>query len=271
MMTMVLLKRIRFRYLLLPGMLVFALAAVNEAQAAPAYRASGTFTDGTGAITPPYPASMVANDVCLLAVESENQAISLTTANGFVEVPTWSPQFAGTADTNPASRLALFWKRTVGGDAAPVVADSGDHTTGQIHCFSGVTTSGDPWDIGAGGNDGGANDTTGTIPGATTTVDDTLVVLITTTSRNFTSTTECSAWTNADLTSLTEWTDNTNTAGLGGGHCMATGIKGSAGAYTTTTVTLANTSYKGAISLALKPPPGYSREREWGYQREVYP
>ncbi len=196
---------------------------------------------------------MVANDVCLLAVESENEAISLTTANGFVQVPTWSPQFAGTAATNPGSRLALFWKRTVGGDAAPVVADSGNHTTGQIHCFSGVTTIGNPWDTGAGGNDGGANDTTGTIPGSTTTVNDTLVVLITSTSFNGTSTAQCSGWTNADLTSLTERTDNTNTINLGGGHCLATGAKASAGSYTTTTVTLAQTTYKGAISLALKP------------------
>ncbi|MDO9372200.1 MAG: hypothetical protein Q7U07_06380 [Gammaproteobacteria bacterium] len=247
------LKRPRFWSFLLLGMLVFALAEVNEVQAAPAYRASGTFTAGVGTITPPYPASMAANDVCLLAVESENQAISLTTANGFAEVPTWSPQFAGTAATNPASRLALFWKRTVGGDTAPLVADSGDHTTGQIHCFLDVTTSGNPWDTGAGGNDGAANDTTGAIPGSTTTVAETLVALITSTSFNGTSTAQCSFGANADLTSLTERTDNTNTAGLGGGHCMATGVKASASAYANTTVTLANTSFKGAISLALKP------------------
>ncbi|MBI5742653.1 MAG: fibronectin type III domain-containing protein [Candidatus Niyogibacteria bacterium] len=226
----------------------------NSAQAAvPAYRASGTFTNGAGAITPPYPASMAANDICLLAVTSENQAISLTTANGFAEVPTWSPQFAGTAATDPASRLAVYWKRTVGGDSAPVVANSGDNNEGQIHCFSGVATSGNPWDTGAGGNDGGANDTTGTIPGAVTTVPDTLVALITSTSFNGTSVAECSGWTNADLTSLTERTDNSNTRNLGGGHCLATGVKSVAGSYTTTAVTMANTTYKGAISLALKP------------------
>src|SRR3989338_4360127 len=130
--------------------------------ALPGYRSSGTFTAGTGAITPPYPVDMAANDVCLLAVSSENQAITLTTANGFVEVPTWSPQGAGTAATDPASMLALYWKRTVGGDSAPVVADSINNTEGQIHCFTGVITSGNPWDTGAGGNDSAANDTTGT-------------------------------------------------------------------------------------------------------------
>lgn len=220
----------------------------------PAYRASGTFTSGTGAITPPYPATMAANDVCLLAVTSENEAISLTTANGFVQVPTWSPQSAGTAATDPGSRLALFWKRTVGGDSAPVVADSLNNTEGVIHCFSGVTTSGNPWDTGAGGNDSAANDTTGTIPGSTTTVDNTLVVLVTSTSNNATSTTNFSGWTNANLANITERQDNSNTAGLGGGSGMATGEKATAGSYTTTTVTLAATSFKGAISLALKPP-----------------
>lgn len=254
------LSRVRRHWLSrLPSVLVamaaFLLPQGDAHAVEPAYRASGAFTAGTGAITPPYPAGMVANDVCLLAVESENQAIALTTANGFVQVPAWSPQSAGTAAVDPASRLALYWKRTLGGDAAPVVADSGNHTTAQIHCFSGVVTSGDPWDAGAGGNDGGANDATGTVPGATTTSPETLVVLIASDSRNANSTANCSAWTNADLTSLTERTDNTNTAGLGGGHCMATGVKATAGTYATTTVALATTSYKGAISLALKPMP----------------
>ncbi len=218
----------------------------------PSYVASGTFTASTGAITPPYPTGTVAGEVCLLVVTSENEAISLTTANGFAEVP-WSPQYAGTAATNPASRLAVYWKRTVGGDAAPVVADSGNNTEGQIHCFSGVTPSGNPWDVGAGGNDGAANTTAGKIPGTTTTVKGDLVVLINSTSFNGTSYAQFSAWTNTNLTNLTERADNSNTAGLGGGHGMATGVMASVGAYGTTTVTLANTSYQGAMSIALKP------------------
>ena len=228
---------------------------INKALAAPpipSYRSSGTFTAGTGTITPPYPTNMAANDICLLVAESENQAISLSVAQGFVEV-TNSPQSAGTAATNPANRIAVFWKKTVGGDTAPTVADSGDHTTGLIHCFFNVTTSGNPWDITAGGNDSAANDTTGVIPGATTATANTLVVLIQGSSRNGTGSTECSAFSNADLTTLTERTDNTHTAGLGGGHCMATGEKATASAYGDTTVTLANTTYKGAMSIALKP------------------
>jgi hypothetical protein len=229
---------------------------IEEAQAAspiPTYVGSGTFTIGTGAITPPFPSGTQANDVCLLVAESENQAISLSSAQGFAELPS-SPQYAGTAATSPANRIAVFWKRLVGGDTAPTVADSGDHTSGQIHCFRGVTGVGNPWDVTVGGNDGGANDTSGVIPGSTTTVANTLVVLIQGTSYDGNSTAQCSGWTNASLANLTERTDNTKNTGLGGGHCMATGEKATAGAYSDTTVTLANTTYKGAISVALKPP-----------------
>jgi len=225
--------------------------------AIPPFKAAGTFTAGTGAITPPYPAAPndpVAGDIALLVCESENQAISLSSAQGFVELGAQANKAAGTAATDPASRLAVYWKRCVGGDTAPTVADSGNHTTGQIYLYSGCIATGNPWDVYAEGNDGGANDTTGVIPGATTTVADCLIVLICSSSYNGTSTTEFSAWTNTNLTNILERGDNTNTAGLGGGHGLATGEKASAGAYGDTTVTLAHTSYKGAMSIALKPP-----------------
>jgi hypothetical protein len=225
--------------------------------ALPTFKAAGTFTAGTGAITPPYPASPnnpVAGDIALLVCESENEAISLSSAQGFVELGAQANKAAGTAASDPASRLAVYWKRCVGADTAPTVADSGNHTTGQIYLFTGCIASGNPWDVYAEGNDSGANDTTGIIPGATTTVANCLIVLISTSSYNGNSTTEFSAWTNANLANIVERGDNTNTAGLGGGHGLATGEKASAGAYGDTTVTLAHTSYKGAMSIALKPP-----------------
>lgn len=219
--------------------------------ALPTYFGSGAFTVGAAAITPPFPVDTLENDIALLVCESENEAISLSAAQGFVEV-TNSPQFAGTAATNPANRIAVFWKRLAGGDTAPTMADSGNHNTAQIHVFRGVKTAGDPWNITAGGNDGGVNDTSGAVPGATTTVADCLVVLISGSSFNGTSTAQFSGWTNADLANILERTDNTNTSGLGGGHGMATGEKAAAGAYGDTTVTLANTSFKGAMSIALE-------------------
>jgi hypothetical protein len=224
--------------------------------ALPTYVGSGTFTTGTGNITPPFHASTAADDIVLLVVETENQDISpLSAAQGFVEVPS-SPQFAGTQDTNPANRIAVYGKRitTAGGGTAPSTGDPVNHVTGQLHTFRGCITTGDPWDVTAGGNDGGVNDTTGVIPGGTTTVADCLIVLICGSSFNGTSTTQFDNWTNADLANVTERADNTNTVGVGGGHGMATGEKATAGAFGDTTVTLANTSFKGAIMVALKPP-----------------
>jgi len=238
------------------------LIGCGSGWAAATFKAAGTFTTGSSAITPPYPGAPndpVANDIAILVVESENQAISLTTANGFVELGAQANKAAGTAAVNPASRLAVYWKRCAGGDTAPVVAAPGNHATARIYLFSGCITSGDPWNVYAEGNDGAADDLTGVIPGATTTVADCLVFVISTSSYNATSTAQFASWTNGDLGSLTERGDNTHTIGLGGGHGSATGTKASAGAYGNTTVTLAQTSYKGAMSIALIPAPPPAR------------
>lgn len=223
----------------------------------PAYVGSGALAAGTGPTTPAFHASTDVDDIALLVVETENQDISpLSDAQGFTEIPN-SPQFAGTLNTDPANRIAVYWKRitTTGGGTAPTTGDPTNHVTAALHTFRGCIATGDPWDpTPVGGNDGGANDTTGVIPGATTTVADCLVVLICGSSRNANATTTFSAWTNADLANLTERFDATSTLGVGGGHGMATGEKASAGAFGDTTVTLAVSSFKGAFSIALKPP-----------------
>jgi len=232
--------------------------------ALPTYVGSTVIQTSTVDLTPNTTGlTIAADDVLLLACESENQAIVLGTANGWAEV-TNSPQSAGTAGVDPASRLAVFWKRAT--DAAPTmptITDPGNHVTAAVHQFAGCITSGNPWDVTAGGNDGGVDDTSGVIPGATTTVIDCLVVAICTSSVNATSTTHFSAWTNADLGSLTERFDSINTVGFGGGHGMATGTKAGIGAYADTTVTLGGTSFKGAMSIALKPPVA-GGATEWG-------
>lgn len=223
--------------------------------ALPTYKAAGTYTYATGAITPPYPtggSAPVLNDIALLIVESENQAISLSVAQGFVELGLQANKAAGTGGTDPASRLAVYWKRCVGSDVAPTVAATADHLTGQILLFSGCKTSGNPWNIYAEGNDGGANDTTGVIPGATTTVANCLIVLISSTSYNGSSTTEFTVMVNANLANIVERIDNCRTTGLGGGFGVDTGEKAAAGAYVNSTTTLSHTSYKGATSIALE-------------------
>ena len=222
--------------------------------AQPTFVAAGTVASGTGAITPALPAGLQTNDILLLFLETANQAISISNQNG----GTWtqvtnSPQGTGTAGGSSATRLTVFWSRYNGTQGAPTTSDSGNHQLGRMIAIRGATTSGDPWDVTAGGVES-TSDTSGSIPGATTTVANTLVVAaIATSLPDSNGTADFSAWTNANLSSLTERTDNTVTAGNGGGLGIATGGKATAGAYGSTAVTCASSATKGMMSIALKP------------------
>jgi PKD repeat protein len=220
----------------------------------PTFVAAGTVKSGTGAIAPALPAGIATNDILLLFVETANQASSISNQNGgtWAEV-TGSPQYTGTAGGTAATRLTAFWSRYNGTQGAPTVSDSGNHQIGRIVALRGATTSGNPWDVTAGGVEATA-DTSGAIPGATTTVDKCLVVAaIATALPDATGTANFSAWANANLTSVTERTDNTANAGNGGGLAIATGEKATAGAYGSTAVTCATATTKAMLSLAIKP------------------
>jgi hypothetical protein len=118
-----------------------------------------------------------------------------------------------------------------------------------------VKTSGNPWDdTPTSGNDSNANDTTAVIPGYTSTTNGQLIVLIQGTSNNATATTNCGAVTNADLASLTERFDSSNTLGLGSGHCIITGEKATAGSIASSTLTMSATTFKAAFAIGLASP-----------------
>lgn len=217
---------------------------------------SGTIVGSTGTCTPQTTGvTWQDNDLLIVVSQSENQAISLDTANGFVEVGTQASQAGGTGGSSPATRLAVWYKIANGGgaDSMPVLADSGDHTSCQLLVFRGIDTS-SPFDVTASGNDGGTNDTDANVPGGTTTGADRLVVAITAPSNNANNTSNCSGETNASLANLTEIYDSTSTSGLGGGICAWTGEKASAGTVSATTATISVSTYEGSLMLALKPP-----------------
>ena len=220
----------------------------------PTFVAAGAVTSNTTAITPALPAGIATGDILLLFLETSNQAISISNQNG----GTWtqvtnSPQGTGTAAGTTGARLTAFWSRYNGTQGAPTTSDSGDHQLGRMIAIRGAVASGNPWDVTAGGVEA-VSDTSGSIPGATTTVTNTLVVTaIATSLPDLSSTTRFSAWTNANLTSVTERTDNSVTAGNGGGLGVATGVRAATGAYGNTAVTLATSAYKGMMSIAIKP------------------
>lgn len=266
MMTMVFLKRIRFRYLLLPGMLVFALAEVSEVQAAPAFQAAGTAVGGRGNVSPAWPAHAI-DDVALLFVESAGgEAATLSVPAGFAEVLN-SPQATGTGTAG--TRITVFWARATSTSmATPTVLDPGDHAYAQIITYRGVVNTGDPWDVTGGGVKATAS-TSVTVTGVTTTVADTLIVQAVARD-NDNAAAAFSAQTNANLTNITEQSDAGTNQGGGGGFAVWDGVKATAGATGDTTATVTS-SINAFLTIALKPPAGYLREREWGYQREVYP
>ena len=227
--------------------------SVSAGSSTPTFVAAGAVASNAAAITPALPAGIVTNDILLLFLETANQAISISNQNG----GTWtavasSPQGTGTAGGTAATRLTVFWSRYNGAQGAPTTSDSGNHQVGRIIAVRGCATSGSPWDVTAGGVEATV-DTSGSIPGATTTVANTLVVAaIATALPDASGTANFSAWANTNLTSVTERTDNTVTAGNGGGMAIATGAKAAAGACGNTTVTCGTSAVKGMLSLALK-------------------
>jgi hypothetical protein len=134
--------------------------------------------------------------------------------------------------------------------ASPVVTDPGDHVYGQILTFRGVTGTGNPWDVTAGGVKATASTTT-TFGTVTTTAGNELIVLAASRD-NSSAGAAWSAWTNANLSSLTERSDAGTTSGNGGGIGVATGIEATAGAIGSSTATVTS-SVDGHMTIALKP------------------
>ena len=220
----------------------------------PSFVAAGAIASNAAAITPALPAGINTNDILLLFLETANQAISIANQNG----GTWtqvtnSPQGTGTAGGTTASRLTIYWSRYNGTQGAPTTSDSGNHQIGRMIAIRGAATSGNPWDVTAGGVES-TSDSSGSIPGATTTVGNTLIVAAVVASLpDAIGTTNFSNWTNANLTNLTEQIDNTHDAGNGGALGIITGVKASAGAYGNTTVTHGVSAIKGMLSIAIQP------------------
>lgn len=203
-----------------------------------------------GSPTPTQPAHQ-SGDIQILAIAGIGaNSITLTDAQGFTEV-TGSPFRDSGSSLN--ARLHVFWRRcTSSSMTAPTIGDpaSDDAKMALIFTIRGAVASGDPVDVIAG--DGATTSTSVTIPGATTTGANRLIVNILAHEVDA-ATPQASGWANADLTELTEQFDVSYTTGSGIGLAIATGVKATAGAYGSTTATLATTSTQARVSIAIKP------------------
>src|SRR5438552_8480929 len=234
------------------AMIAVTLAFAHQASAAPpTYQAAGTVQSGTGTLTVAWPAHAI-NDIGLLIIETQNEAVTLGTNAANWTTVTNSPQ--GTGTTSTGTKLTVFWSRATSTSMGAVgVNDSGDHQIAQIITFRGVVATGHPWDVTAG--DVTPSTTTAvSIPGATTTVQDTLVVAIVSNGSDINAAQIPGSFTNSDLSSVTKQQDNQTTASGGGGFTVATGSKALAGAYGPTSATLGFSSLQGRMSIALRPP-----------------
>lgn len=210
----------------------------------PTFQAAGVFADGTGDISPEWPAHQAA-DIGLLFVVTLNEAVATpadwnAVANG--------NQGVGVAAGTSATRLQVFWRRAASAaETAALVLDGGARQGGVILTFRGCAPSGDPINASAGDASADANTTPVSIPGATTTVANCLVVAAC--SKHKSAGTQ-SGEANASLTSLTERFDfGASTEFV----AVVTGIKAAAGLYSATTATLASSSRQAHVSLALLP------------------
>src|SRR2546422_1778612 len=237
------------------AMIAATLAFAHQASAAPpTYQAAGTIQSSTSTtLSVPWPAHAI-NDIGLLIIETQNEAVTLGTNVANWTQVTNSPQGTGTTN-NTGTRLTVYWSRATSTSMGAVgVNDSGDHQIAQIITFRGVVATGNqPWDVTAG--DTTPSTTTAVlIPGATTTVQDTLVVAIVSNGSDLSAAQVPGSFTNSDLSSVTKRQDNNTTASGGGGFTVATGSKALAGAYRPTSGTLGLSAPPGRMSIALRPP-----------------
>jgi len=239
--------------LLLVTFFAFCMTQFSDVRAQAGFQAAGAQQSGTGAVTVPWPAHQ-AGDIAFLFVESRQaEAVTLSTPAGFAAVAN-SPQFTASdaVAPNTGTRLTVFWARaTSAAMASPTVADPGDHVYARILTYRRAISSGTPWDVTGGGAESGANNTTLSVTGVTTTVANTRVIQAA--SRNNDSAAAAfSGQTNAGLTGIAERSDAGTTSGDGGGIGVWDGLRAVAGTIGATTVTVTS-SVNAFLTIALRP------------------
>lgn len=213
----------------------------------PKVRGVGASVAGTGGVTPPLPTGVQKDDILIMYLETENQAVTAPTG--------WAQVHAPSITTGTPTRLTVLWKRAVAGETAPNVADPGDHVIARIIAVSGCIKTGNPWNVTGQGTEE-TSDTSVEFTSVTTTVDQCLVLQAISTGVDVSSTAHASAWANSKLQAVTERMDNWTAEGAGGGFGMATGVKAKAGATGITSATVATAAPKAQSTIALKPETG---------------
>lgn len=228
----------------------------------PNYQNKGTTLHVDGADSGPvqatfnlsWPSGHQVDDICI--------AVIIDCGSGVPATPSGWNLVDGT--TSGDGDVYLFWRRaTSAAEAATTFTgttgyyvSSGDRTVmlGRSVLIRGCETSGSPVDA----YDKTTRGTTTSLsfPSVTTSVADCLILLAAGRG-NDSAAAAFSAYTNANLSGITELEDLNfgSTIGIGGGGCIVVATKAAAGAAGTTSATVTSSS-GGAITLALKGPAG---------------
>lgn len=195
----------------------------------------GASANGTGSITPPYPASYtaVADDVAVTFVETASEALTAPT--------NWAIANFAVVPSGTVTRLTALWRRLNASESAPAITTTANHKIGRMIIIRGCRTTGNPFEL-ATANTEMTNDTSVSIPGVTTTAADCLMLYAFGTGQDITSTTGATGWANASLVNVNEQMDNWTATGTGGGFAMATGELATAGASGSMAATLSLTA-----------------------------
>lgn len=210
----------------------------------------GTAAGGTGDVVPGLPSGWQANDIHLMIVsQSAVNDFGAFTPSGWTLVA--QTEVGANAATDACA--SLYWRRAQAGDTDPTVPDTGNHTHARIIGIRGCPTSGDPWSLTPAASTDATANTSVSISGQTTGHNDCLILYFVSTGVDQDSTTEVSSWADSNLSSVTEWMDNWNSAGNGSGFSCMTGGLATAGATGTATATLVNSANKVHFVVSLKP------------------
>lgn len=211
--------------------------------AMPTFFASGGTNSGAGGVTYALPASFQADDIHILIVEHQ-ESETLSVPAGWAHV-TGSPVSQPNGD---ATELNVMWRRAQGGDANVLVAAPGDHQIGVVLGFRGCRASGDPWDASTSGILSAT--ATPTIPGVTT-IHANSLILVTLCYGTDDTGSNLTGWTNATLSSFTEWADQGTITNNGGGIGAASGGLAAIGSSGNASVTIDFSATTAYLVLAL--------------------
>lgn len=214
--------------------------------ALPQVRSVGAVNSSTGAATPNLPAGAATDDILVMFVETQSEAVSVAGWTEASDSPQQDTTYTG------GTRLTVLWTRYDGVSINTTTSDSGDHQIAQIIAISGCTTTGNPFDVTNGGANPNFSGGNVVIPALTTTGTDRLVLASVGLSRD-TGIAEVTSWSNSVLSNVVMQMNSQTSAGGGGGFSVMSGEKSVTGSTGTSTANGVTSQSRVYWSGALKP------------------